>query len=155
MRTGIGYDIHPLVSGRPLVLGGIRIDHDLGLSGYSDGDVLVHAVIDALLGAAALGDIGMHFPPADPRYAGANSLDLLKEVVATGRDKGHVLVNMDATVIAEAPRLAPNVPSMRQSLANALGIAVDNVSVKAKTSDGLGTIGRSEAIAALAIVLLD
>ena len=138
MRTGIGYDIHPLERGRALVLGGVRIEHESGLAGYSDGDALTHAVIDALLGAAALGDIGAHFPPGDPQYAGANSLDLLRRTVALLDRAGHRVVNIDATVIAEA-----------------LGVDTGAVSVKAKTADALGAIGRGEGIAALAIALVD
>jgi len=154
-RTGIGYDIHPLVRGRALVLGGVRIEHEAGLAGHSDGDVLTHALIDALLGAAALGDIGTHFPSGDPRYAGANSLDLLRQAIELVSRAGYRIVNVDATVIAEAPKLAPHIESMRSNLAGALGIAVDGVSVKATTADQLGALGRSEGIAALAIALLD
>lgn len=155
MRTGIGYDIHPLERGRPLVVGGVRIEHEAGLAGHSDGDVLTHALIDALLGAAALGDIGAHFPPGDPRYAGAKSLDLLRQAVELVRSAGFRIVNIDATVIAEAPKLAPHIESMRSNLAGALGIAIDAVSVKATTADQLGALGRGEGIAALAIALLD
>jgi len=155
MRSGIGYDIHPLERGRPLVLGGVRIEHEAGLAGHSDGDALAHAIIDALLGAAALGDIGAHFPSEDPRYAGADSLDLLRQAVALVAGAGYRIVNIDATVVAEAPRLAPHIEAMRANLAGALGIASDAVSVKATTADRLGAIGRGEGIAALAIALLD
>jgi 2-C-methyl-D-erythritol 2,4-cyclodiphosphate synthase len=155
MRTGIGYDIHPLEQGRALVLGGVRIEHPRGLAGHSDGDVLTHAIIDALLGAAALGDIGHHFPSTDDRHRGANSLDLLRQAVKLLAAERYRLLNIDATVIAEAPQLAPHVDAMRNALAGALGIEHGAVSVKATTSDGLGALGRSEGIAALAIALVD
>lgn len=155
MRNGIGYDIHPLVQGRPLILGGVRIEHTAGLEGDSDGDVLCHALIDALLGAAALGDIGQHFPPGDERYRDARSLDLLREAVALVTNAGYAIVNVDATVIAEAPRLSPHVDDIRASVAGALAIDAGSVSVKATTADRLGALGRGEGIAALAIALLD
>lgn len=155
MRTGIGYDVHPLERGRPLILGGVRVEHDAGLAGHSDGDALAHAVIDALLGAAALGDIGTYFPSEDAHYAGADSLELLRRAVELVTSGGHRILNVDATVIAEAPQLAPHINAMRAKLAGALGIAVDAVSVKATTADRLGAIGRGEGIAALAIALLD
>ena len=155
MRTGIGYDIHAFAPGRTLVLGGVRIPHEAGLAGHSDADVLTHAIIDALLGAAALGDIGTHFPPDDPQYRDANSLDLLRRAVEFVATAGYRVVNVDATVIAEAPKLAPHVDAMRAALAGALGIETGAVSMKATTSDGLGAIGRGEGIAALAIALLD
>ena len=155
MRSGIGYDIHPLERGRPLVLGGVRIEHEAGLAGHSDGDTLAHAIIDALLGAAALGDIGAHFPSDDPRHAGANSLDLLRAAAKLVAGAGYRIVNVDATVIAEAPRLAPHIDAMRANLAGALGVGIDAVSVKATTADRLGSLGRGEGIAALAIALLD
>jgi 2-C-methyl-D-erythritol 2,4-cyclodiphosphate synthase len=155
MRSGIGYDVHAFEPGRPLILGGVPINHDRGLGGHSDGDVLTHAVIDALLGAAALGDIGQHFPPGDPQWKDASSLDLLRRAAAFVRDAGHRVVNIDSTVVAAAPRLAPHVPSMRALLSDALGVDRDAVSVKATTSDGLGSLGRGEGIAALAVTLLD
>ncbi len=155
MRNGIGYDIHPLVRGRPLILGGVAIPHSAGLEGHSDGDVLCHALIDALLGAAALGDIGQHFPPGDERYRDARSLDLLREAVALVTNAGYAIVNVDATVIAEAPRLSPHIDDIRASVAGALAIDAGSVSVKATTADGLGALGRGEGIAALAIALLD
>ena len=155
MRIGIGYDIHPFAPGRPLVLGGARIPHEAGLGGHSDADVLTHAVIDALLGAAALGDIGQHFPPDDPRYRDADSLDLLRRTVEMVAGAGYRIVNVDATVVAEAPQLAPHTEAMRSTLAEALHVEVGTVSVKATTADGLGAIGRGEGIAALAVVLLD
>jgi 2-C-methyl-D-erythritol 2,4-cyclodiphosphate synthase len=155
MRTGIGYDVHPFATGRPLVLGGVRIEHEQGLSGHSDADVLAHAIIDALLGAAALGDIGRHFPEGDPQYKGVDSTDLLRRTVEHVAAAGYRVVNVDATVIAEAPRLASHVDAMRASLAGALGVDLASVSVKAKTADGLGAIGRGEGIAAIAVALID
>ncbi len=155
MRVGIGYDVHPFERGRPLVLGGVRISHDEGLGGHSDADVLAHAVIDAVLGAAVLGDIGQHFPPGDPRYRGADSLDLLRQTVVMVAEAGHRVVNVDATVVAESPKVGPHVEAMRSALAEALGIDMDAVSVKGTTTDGLGAIGRGEGIAALAVALLD
>ena len=155
MRVGIGYDIHRLEQGRPLVLGGVRIEHEFGLAGHSDGDALSHAIIDALLGAAALGDIGRLFPPDDERYRDANSLDLLRETAKLVAEAGYRKVNVDATVIAEAPKLAPHVDAMRAKLAEALDIEAGIVSVKATTADRLGSLGRGEGIAALAVVLLD
>ena len=155
MRNGIGYDIHPLAQGRPLILGGVRIEHTAGLEGHSDGDVLCHALIDALLGAAALGDIGRHFPPGDERYRDARSLDLVREAVALVANAGYAIVNVDVTVIAEAPQLSPHIDDIRASVAGALAIDAGSVSVKATTADGLGALGRGEGIAALAIALLD
>ena len=155
MRTGIGYDIHPFEQGRPLVLGGVTISHEAGLAGHSDADVLAHALIDALLGAAALGDIGRHFPPDDPSYRDANSLDLLRRTVELVAKAGYRAVNVDATVIAEAPKLSPYIDAMRAALANALGLDVGAVSVKATSSERLGPVGRGEGIAALAVALLD
>ena len=155
MRIGIGYDVHPLVAGRALILGGVEIPHPNGLAGHSDGDVLAHALIDALLGAAALGDIGQHFPSDEDRYAGANSLDLLKAAGGLVSDAGYHVTNVDATVIAEAPKLAPHVASMRELLAGALGVDSTFVSVKATTTDRIGAIGRGEGIAAVAVALID
>ena len=155
MRTGIGYDIHPFEQGRPLVLGGVTIPHEAGLAGHSDADVLAHALIDALLGAAALGDIGQHFPPDDPSYRDANSLDLLRRAVELVAKAGYRAVNVDATVIAEAPKLSPHIDAMRAALAGALGLDVGAVSVKATSSERLGPVGRGEGIAALAVALLD
>jgi 2-C-methyl-D-erythritol 2,4-cyclodiphosphate synthase len=155
MRIGIGYDVHPFERGRPLVLGGVRIPHEAGLGGHSDADVLAHAVIDALLGAAALGDIGQHFPAGDPRYLGANSLDLLRQTVALVAEAGHQVVNVDATIVAERPKVAPHVGAMRSALAESLSVEVSAVSVKATTTDRLGAVGRGEGIAALAVALLD
>lgn len=154
-RVGIGYDVHRLVEGRPLVLGGVTIPHPLGLEGHSDADVAVHALMDAVLGALALGDIGEHFPPADPRYQGASSLDLLDRVCALARTQGWRVVNLDLTVIAEAPRLGPFRQQMRAGIASTVGLAVDQVSVKATTNEGLGFIGKGEGIAAVAVALLE
>jgi 2-C-methyl-D-erythritol 2,4-cyclodiphosphate synthase len=154
-RAGIGYDIHRLAADRRLVLGGVAIEHPTGLAGHSDGDVLLHAIMDALLGAANLGDLGRHFPSDDPAYAGASSLGLLKRVGALIREAGFAVASLDATVIAQAPRLAPHVGAMRDAIAGALGIESGRVSVKATTNDGLGVVGSGEAIAALAIALLD
>ena len=155
MRVGIGYDIHPFEPGRQLVLGGVRISHEAGLGGHSDADVLTHAIIDALLGAASLGDIGQQFPSDDPLYRDVKSLELLRQAVSLVAAAGYRAVNVDATVIAEAPKLAPHVTAMRASLSEALGIEAGAVSVKATTADGLGAIGRGEGIAALAVALLD
>jgi 2-C-methyl-D-erythritol 2,4-cyclodiphosphate synthase len=155
MRIGIGYDIHPLEPGRPLVLGGVRIEHAEGLAGHSDADVLAHAIIDALLGAAALGDIGQHFPAGDARWRDAASMELLRQTVKLVVASRYCVTNVDATVIAEAPKIAPHVDAMRSALAQALGIEVSAVSVKATTSDRLGALGRGEGIAAIAIALLD
>jgi 2-C-methyl-D-erythritol 2,4-cyclodiphosphate synthase len=154
-RAGIGYDIHRLAADRRLVLGGVAIEHPTGLAGHSDGDVLLHALMDALLGAANLGDLGRHFPSDDPAYAGASSLGLLKRVGALIREAGFAVASLDATVIAQAPRLAPQLGAMRDAIAGALGIESGRVSVKATTNDGLGVVGSGEAIAALAIALLD
>jgi 2-C-methyl-D-erythritol 2,4-cyclodiphosphate synthase len=154
-RAGIGYDVHRLAVDRRLVLGGVAIEHPSGLAGHSDGDVLLHAVMDALLGAANLGDLGRHFPSDDPAYAGASSLGLLKRVGALVREAGFALASLDATVIAQAPRLAPHIGAMRDAIAGALGMESGRVSVKATTNDGLGVVGSGEAIAALAIALVD
>ncbi|MFN2520530.1 MAG: 2-C-methyl-D-erythritol 2,4-cyclodiphosphate synthase [Candidatus Limnocylindria bacterium] len=153
-RTGIGYDIHRLAGGRRLVLGGVAIDHPQGLLGHSDGDVLLHALIDALLGAGGLGDIGTHFPSEDAKYAGADSVDLLRTVGSLVADAGFEVSSVDATVIAERPRIAGRIGDMRSSIAGALGIGPDRVSVKATSTDGMGVIGSGEAIAALATALL-
>jgi len=154
-RVGFGFDLHPLVAGRPLVLGGVTVPSDLGLGGHSDADVLAHAVGEALLGALALGDLGRHFPDTDPRYRGVSSLVLLEAVVALVRGRGGRLVNVDATVVAEAPKLAPVLPEMAKRLADTLGIPVDAVSVKAKSPEGLGLLGRREGVAAMAVVSVE
>lgn len=155
MRSGIGYDIHRLAPDRRLVLGGVAIEHPKGLKGHSDGDVLVHAVMDALLGAGGLGDLGRHFPSTDPAYAGASSIELLRRVAALLSGAGLVAVSIDATVIAEAPRLAPHVAAMAERIAAAAGIDARRVSVKATTNDGLGVLGAGEAMAALATALVE
>lgn len=149
--TGIGYDCHRLVAGRALVIGGVQIEHDLGLQGHSDADVLTHAVIDAILGACALGDIGQRFPDSDPRYAGADSLGLLRTTVALARESGFAVAHVDATVVLERPRLAPARELMRTNLAGALGIDVGHVSVKATRGEGIGFVGRGEGAAAIAV----
>ena len=152
-RVGLGYDIHRLAAGRRLVLGGVAIEHPKGLAGYSDGDVLLHAVMDAVLGAANLGDLGSHFPSDDPRFAGADSQELLRQVGSKIREAGYTVVSIDATVIAEVPRVGAHAAAMRQAIARGLGLAPESVSVKAKTNDGVGEIGAGEAIAALAVAL--
>jgi 2-C-methyl-D-erythritol 2,4-cyclodiphosphate synthase len=153
-RIGTGFDTHRLVDGRPLMLGGVRIDHPRGLEGHSDGDCLLHAVCDALLGALGAGDMGRYFPSRDAQWKGASSVRLLERVAAVMNDKGYALGNLDATVIAEAPPLAPHLDTMRARIAQALGVPVESVSVKAKSTDGLGALGRGEGIAAQAVVLL-
>jgi 2-C-methyl-D-erythritol 2,4-cyclodiphosphate synthase len=151
LRVGIGYDCHPFSPGRRLVLGGVEIAHERGLAGHSDADVLTHAVIDALLGAAALGDIGQHFPPADERHRDADSLNLLGRVVELLTSRGLAVGNVDATVIVEAPKIAPHRDRMRDSLAGGLGVDPARVSVKATTGEGMGFVGRGEGAAALAV----
>jgi 2-C-methyl-D-erythritol 2,4-cyclodiphosphate synthase len=155
VRVGFGYDVHPLRPGRDLVIGGVRIDSPLGLDGHSDADVLTHAVIDSLLGAAALGDIGQHFPASDPGYQGASSQDLLAMVVRTVHQAGYRVVNVDSTVVAEEPRLQPHIEAMRKQLAKTLGIGFGEVSVKATSPEGLGALGREEGIAAHAVALIE
>lgn len=152
MRVGIGYDIHRLEEGRELILGGVRIPFELGLAGHSDADVLVHSICDALLGALALGDIGQHFPNADMQYRGISSLILLEKVESLIQNRGFVTNNIDAVVIAEKPKLATFIPSMRENIARTLGIDVERVSVKATTAERLGSIGQGKGIAAEAIV---
>lgn len=155
LRIGNGFDIHPLVSGRPLVLGGVHIPYVLGLQGHSDGDALIHALIDALLGAAALGDIGMWFPPEDFAWQGANSLKMLETVVAALHEKGFRISNLDAVIICEKPKLSPFFADMRKNIAACLKIDLDLVSVKATTCEKLGPIGRGEAIACEVVTLLE
>ena len=154
MRIGQGYDVHRLVEDRRLILGGVEIPYEKGLLGHSDADVLLHALMDALLGAAALGDIGQHFPDKDPQYEGADSMELLDRVCALLRQKGYRVGNCDCTVIAQRPKLAPYIPAMRENIASALGIPTDRVSVKATTEEGLGFTGEGAGIAAQAIALL-
>lgn len=153
-RAGIGWDVHPLAPGRPLILGGVHIPSEYGLAGHSDADVLAHAITDALLGAAALGDIGLHFPDTDPRWAGADSLDLLRQALALAADKGFTVVNVDATVILERPKLKDYRLAIREKLAATLGLEIDRVSVKFKTAEKLGPVGEGHAAEAQAIVTL-
>jgi 2-C-methyl-D-erythritol 2,4-cyclodiphosphate synthase len=155
MRVGIGYDVHRLVAGRKLVLGGVLIEHLLGLDGHSDADVLLHAIADALLGAAALGDIGQHFPPGDPKYRNICSSLLLEEVRGLLDSSCYQIRNVDATVVAEEPRLASYIPNMKQQIAIVLGISPGQVSIKATTNEGLGFPGRQEGIAAWAVALIE
>lgn len=155
MRIGHGYDVHKLVEGRKLIIGGVEIPHEKGLLGHSDADVLVHAVMDSLLGAAALGDIGGLFPDNDPAYEGADSLVLLKEVCAVVAKKGYAISNIDATVIAQKPKMKPHIEKMRENIAVVCGIDIDRVNVKATTEERLGFTGREEGISAHAVSLLD
>ena len=154
-RVGQGYDVHRLVAGRKLILGGVEIPHETGLLGHSDADALLHAITDALLGAVALGDIGRHFPDSDPRYQGADSRVLLRAAVALLAGKGWRPVNVDATIIAERPKLAPHAPAMVANVAVDLGISRDSVNIKGKTNEQLGDLGRREAIEAQAVVLVE
>ena len=154
MRIGHGYDVHRLVEGRKLILGGVEVPHTLGLLGHSDADVLTHAVMDALLGAAALGDIGRHFPDTDPAYAGADSLKLLDHVVELLEEKGYQVGNVDATILAQKPKLAPYIEKMRDNLAARMKVEPDQVNVKATTEEKLGFTGSEEGIAAHAVALL-
>lgn len=155
MRIGHGYDVHRLVPDRRLILGGVELEYERGLLGHSDADVLVHAVMDAILGAAALGDIGKLFPDSDPAYSGADSLELAKKVAALLKEHGWCVVNIDSTVLAQRPKLAPHIPAMRENIASALGISADAVSVKATTEEGLGFTGSGEGIAAHAVCLIE
>ncbi len=153
-RIGVGYDVHRFEEGRTLVLGGVELPGEPGLTGHSDADALLHALTDAILGAAALGDIGQHFPPSDPRNAGRASREFVTGAVALARDAGYGVGNVDATVVAERPRLAGHVAAMRAAIADMLGVETGAVSVKASTNNGLGALGAGEGIAALAVVLL-
>ncbi|MCI9672677.1 MAG: 2-C-methyl-D-erythritol 2,4-cyclodiphosphate synthase [Lawsonibacter sp.] len=155
VRIGHGYDVHRLVEGRRLILGGVDIPWERGLLGHSDADVLTHAVMDALLGAAGLGDIGQHFPDTDPAYAGADSLRLLAHVTALVRERGFTVGNVDATVLAQRPKLAPHIPQMRDNLARAMGVDPEQVNVKATTEEGLGFTGSGEGMAAHAVALIE
>jgi 2-C-methyl-D-erythritol 2,4-cyclodiphosphate synthase len=155
LRVGIGYDLHPLRDGRKLILGGVLVPHPTGLDGHSDADVLTHAVIDAILGAAGLGDIGAHFPPDDARYRGASSLSLLSEASRVVGNAGYRVVNVDSTVIAQAPRLQPHLGEMARNIAHSLGIEHDAVSVKATSPEGLGHLGAGAGIAAHAVALVE
>jgi len=155
MRIGSGYDVHRLADGRELILGGVKIPYEKGLMGHSDADVLLHAIMDALLGAAALGDIGRHFPDTDPAYKGVSSIELLKRVKGLIEDKLYLIENIDATIIAQKPKLAPYIPEMVKNIAQALDIEEDRVNVKATTEEGLGFTGEGLGIAANAVCLLD
>ena len=155
MRTGHGYDVHRLAEGRKLILGGVDIPWERGLLGHSDADVLTHAVMDALLGAAGLGDIGKHFPDTDAAYAGADSLELLARVTALMGEKGFSVGNVDATILAQRPRLAPYIPQMRDNLARVMGVGLEYVNVKATTEEGLGFTGSGEGMAAHAVALIE
>ncbi len=155
MRIGIGFDAHPLVAGRKLVLGGAEIPFNKGLEGWSDADVLTHAVMDALLGAAALGDIGQHFPPGEAEFKEVSSLFLLDKVIEKLEERGFRVVNIDATVVAEKPRLREYIDDMRHALSHVLGVDMEQVSIKASTSNGLGFTGRGDGIAAYAVALID
>lgn len=155
MRIGHGYDVHRLTEGRALILGGVNIPYERGLDGHSDADVLLHAVMDALLGAAALGDIGRHFPDTDPRYKGADSRSLLRHVVKLIHEKGYVLGNLDVTVIAQAPKLAPHLQKMRENLASDLETDPDNINIKATTEERLGFTGQGQGMACHAVCLLE
>ena len=154
-RVGLGFDVHPLVPGRPLVLGGVRIDYEKGLAGHSDGDALLHAVMDALLGAAGMGDIGTHFPDTDPRYEGVYSLVLLRTVGHWLRERRLRVANIDATVVAQAPHLAPYIPRMQDRIGVTLRVEPGHIGIKATTTEGLGVVGRGEAIAAYAVALVE
>ncbi len=153
-RTGIGYDVHRFTEGRPLVLGGVTIPHDRGLVGHSDADVLLHAIADAVLGAAALGDIGQHFPPGDPKWKDADSRDLLRQAVAIVSGAGWALVNIDASVVAEAPMVNPHSAAMRMEIRGATGLPIDAISIKATTNERMGFVGREEGIAAIAVATI-
>ena len=154
MRVGMGYDVHRLVEGRDLIMGGVKIPYEKGLLGHSDADVLLHAISDALLGAAALGDIGKHFPDSDPAYKGISSILLLQRVGELIEEKGFLIENIDATIIAQAPKMRPHIDTMRENIANALGISVEQVNVKATTEEGLGFTGTGEGISSQAICML-
>jgi 2-C-methyl-D-erythritol 2,4-cyclodiphosphate synthase len=154
MRIGEGWDVHALVPGRPLVVGGVVIDHPMGLLGHSDADVLLHAITDALLGAAALGDIGSHFPDTDAQHKGADSLELLRQVGQRVSQAGYQIGNVDATIVAQTPRMAPHIALMRERIAQALGISMGQVNVKAKTAEKLGPVGQGQSMEARAVALL-
>ena len=155
MRVGMGYDVHKLVEGRKLILGGVEIPYEKGLLGHSDADVMLHAVMDALLGAAALGDIGLHFPDTDPKYKGASSIKLLADVGRLLEENGYVIENIDATIIAQRPKMAPYIQKIRENIANTLGLELNQVNIKATTEEGLGFTGSGEGISAQAIASLE
>ena len=154
MRVGLGYDVHKLVEGRKLIIGGVDIPHEKGLLGHSDADVLIHAVMDSIIGALALGDIGKHFPDTDEKYKGADSIKLLEFVYNLINEKGYDIGNIDCTIIAQSPKMAPHIQSMRENIAKALNTSVENINVKATTEEGLGFTGAKEGIAAQSICLL-
>ena len=154
MRVGLGYDVHKLVDGRKLIIGGVDIPHEKGLLGHSDADVLVHAVMDSILGALALGDIGKHFPDTDEKYKGADSIKLLEFVYNLIDEKGYAIGNIDCTIIAQSPKMAPHISNMRENMAKALNTSIDNINVKATTEEGLGFTGAKEGISAQSICLL-
>ncbi|CDM69708.1 2-C-methyl-D-erythritol 2,4-cyclodiphosphate synthase [Clostridium bornimense] len=154
MRIGMGYDVHKLVTNRKLIIGGVEIPHSLGLLGHSDADVLLHAIMDALLGAAALGDIGKHFPDTDERFKGASSIKLLEEVGRLVNEAGYKIENIDSTIIAQKPKMSPHINLMRENISNALNIDIKNINVKATTEEGLSFTGREEGISSQAICLL-
>lgn len=154
MRVGMGYDVHKLVENRKLILGGVEIPHEKGLLGHSDADVLLHAIMDSILGALALGDIGKHFPDTDEKYKGADSMKLLEFVYNLIKEKGYVIGNLDATIIAQAPKMAPHIQTMRANIAKVLNTDTDNINVKATTEEGLGFTGNKEGISAQSICLL-
>lgn len=155
MRAGIGYDVHKLVRGRDLILGGVKVDYEYGLLGHSDADVLVHAIMDALLGAAALGDIGRHFPDTDERYKGISSIKLLRHVADLLKEKQYSVGNIDAVIIAQKPKMAPYIETMRSNVAEALGVDADRINIKATTEEGLGFTGTGEGISSQAICVLE
>lgn len=155
MRIGQGYDLHKLVPDRDLILGGVKILHETGLLGHSDADVLVHAIIDALFGAIAEGDIGQHFPDSDPQYKNADSLKLLAETGSILKNKGYKIFNIDTTVVLQKPKLAPHINNMKKNIANTLNMPVTDISIKAKTNEGMDAVGRCEAIEAFAVVIVD
>ena len=155
IRVGMGYDVHKLTEGRDLILGGVNIPWEKGLLGHSDADVLIHAIMDALLGAAALGDIGKHFPDTDPAYKGISSVKLLVHVAGLLKENGYAVGNIDATIIAQKPKMAPHIPEMRENIAKALGIEISQLNIKATTEEKLGFTGREEGIASQAICLLN
>lgn len=154
MRIGMGYDVHKLVEGRDLIMGGVKIPHTLGLLGHSDADVLLHAIMDAVLGAAGLGDIGKHFPDTDPAYKGISSIKLMEHVAALIAEKGYVVENIDATIIAQKPKMRPHISQMEENIAKAMNISVDQINVKATTEEGLGFTGTEQGISSQAICLL-
>ncbi|CEN79412.1 2-C-methyl-D-erythritol 2,4-cyclodiphosphate synthase [Paraclostridium sordellii] len=154
MRVGMGYDVHKLVENRKLILGGVEIPHDKGLLGHSDADVLLHAIMDSILGALALGDIGKHFPDTDEKFKGADSMKLLEHVYNLIKEKGYVIGNLDATIIAQAPKMAPHIQDMRFNIARVLNTDIDNINVKATTEEGLGFTGNKEGISSQSICLL-